>query len=195
MFIFKPVFSLHYPYVKIEKFRPFKKKIIYKPFDMGGDSMSNDEIMRELVRKNKALLLNNQVPINKIRFVFQPTFTYDVDKDVVNPKYQVMLPVDEKGLFVKDAVVVEIGKPENIIRVNVRSYRTDNNYEYLKAILKYCKKGVAIYIGTDNQVNYFTGEPDHVKFSVDCEVIRFANLDEEILTHKNKEILYELVDT
>lgn len=190
MFILKPVFSLHYPYVKIEKYRPFKKKITYKPFDMGGDSMNNDEIMRELVKWNKGLLLNNQVPISKIRFVFQPSFTYDVDRDVVNPKYQVMLPVDEKGLFVKDAVVVEIGKPANIIRVNVKSYRTDNNYEYLKVILKYSKKGVAIYIGTDNQINYFTGEADHVKFSVDCEVIRFANLDEEIQEYLNhKEVL------
>lgn len=190
MFILKPVFSLRYPYVKIEKFRPFKKNITYKPFDMGGDSMINDEILRELVKRNKALLLDNQVPIGKIRFVFQPSFTYDVDRDVVNPKYQVMLPIDEKGLFVKDAAVIEVGKPENVIRVNVRSYRTDDNYEYLKSLLKYSKRGLAIYIGNDTQISYFTGEADPVKFSVDCEVIRFANLDEEVQEYLNhKEII------
>lgn len=187
MFILKPVFSLRYPYVKIEKFRPFKKKIVYKPFNMGGDSMINDEILRELVKKNKALLLENRVPIGKIRFVFQPSFTYDIDKDVVNPKYQVMLPTDEKnGLFVKDAAIIEIGKPENVIRINVRSYRTDDNYAYLKAVLKYVKRGIAIYIGESNDINHFTGEAEPHKFSVNCEVIRYANLDEEVQEHLNQ---------
>lgn len=189
MFILKPVFSLHYPYVKIEKFKLFKKKIVYKPYNMGGDSMINDEMLRELVKKNKTLLLNNQVPISKIRFVFQPTFTYDIDKDVVNPKYLIMLPTDEKnGLFVKDAAIVEIGKPENIIRITVKNYRTDDNYAYLKTILKYCKKGIIIYIGENNDINYFTGEAEPHKFSVDCDVIRFANLDEEIQIYKNQQI-------
>jgi hypothetical protein len=188
MFIFKPVFSLRYPYVKLEKYKPFKKKIIYKPYDMG-DNVVNDEALRELVKKNKELLLNNQVPIAKIRFVFQPSFTYDIDNDVINPKYQVMLPLDEKsGLFVNNAAIVEIGKPANLMKVNVRNYRTDDNYAYLKSILKYSKNGLAVYIGTDNQINYFTGVADHVKFSVDCEVIRFANLDEEIETHNNQQI-------
>jgi hypothetical protein len=191
MFILKPVFSLHYPYVKIEKFRPFKKKIIYKPYDIGGDSIVNDMMLRELVKWNKNILLDNQVPINKVRFVFQSSFTYDVDGDIINPKYRVMLPVDEKnGLFVNNAVILEIDKPKTLIKIVVKSYRTDDNYAYLKAVLKYCKRGIVIYIGESDKIDYFTGEADPHKFSVDGEIIRFANLDEEVQEYVNqKEML------
>lgn len=189
MFIFKPVFSLRYPYVKIEKYKLFKKNITYKTIDVGNDNVVNDKLLREVLKWNKSLLLDNQVPITKIRFVFQTLFEYDVDNDVVNPKYQVLMPVNEKsGLPVADAAIIVIDKPYNIANISVKSYRTDDNYGYLKSILKYSKRGVVIYVGHDVQTNIFTGEVDKTKFSVDCEVIRFANLDEEIELYNNQQI-------
>lgn len=88
-----PTLIPQYPYIKFKKVNIFEGKTIYEKRSVGNDGELLDW-QKELITKNRNLLLDNQVPINKIRFVFQPSFEYDVDKNVINPIYDVMIPID-----------------------------------------------------------------------------------------------------
>jgi len=145
-----------------------------------GDIKPNKE-QQGLIKRNRELLSHNQVPLNKIRFVLNPMFSYDIDKNEINPKYEVMIPLrtDGSGLFDKDAPIIEIGKPDKIMSVCVNSYRVDDNYKFIKETLKKSKRGIAIFIMDEMCVNMNgTTEPYHS--SVDSEVIRFINLDDAV---------------
>jgi hypothetical protein len=171
-----PIFISRFPYVQFKEINLFKGKTIYEKYTMGGNHIDAKE--KRLIRDNQNLLLENGVPINKVRFVFEPIFTYDIDKNTINPVYHVMLPINGNNrLFAKEEPVIEIGKPKNLITISVGNYCTDDNYAYLKKILKRSKKGVVIFIADEKVNDLFTGAPTPYKFSVDCEVIRFANLD------------------
>jgi hypothetical protein len=123
---------------------------------------------KNLINLNRNLLLFNQVPINKIRFVFQPTFIYEVDADRVNPEYDVLTPTNRiTGNVISSLPKIEMNKPLNIIYITVNTYRTINNYDLLKQLLKKSKRGVVIYISDVESVNN--------------DMIRFINLDEEII--------------
>jgi len=176
-------FTSRFPFIEFVKTTTVQGKIVYEKHEMGGDTL--DARMQTIVSQNKKMLLEHGVPINKVRFVYQPSFTYDIDKNVVNPKYVTMIPINNAtGLFVKGEPVIEMGKPENLITINVDSYKTEDNYEFLKQEIKRNKRGIVIFI-VDEMVNgYFTGEPQPYKFNVDTEVIRFANLDEKIKQHQ-----------
>jgi len=151
----------------------FKNKVVYEvvyeKYVMGGDK--NLDWQKVLIAENRKLLSENQVPINKIRFVFQPVFQYDIDKNEINPEYVIMLPVNENQLFNKKAPVIEIKKPKNLINVSVQSYRMSDNYEFLKQLVKKSKRGVVIYVSNQSPL---------YKYSVNDEVIRIAILDDEI---------------
>jgi hypothetical protein len=123
----------------------------------------------------------NQVPLDKIRFVFNPCFTYDADKNIVNPKYEIFIPLrkDGSGLFDNKAPVIEFNKPEKLMMVSVSNYKVDDNYDFIKQMVKKSKRGVVIFIADDTT---FLNEPYH--YSVDTEVIRLINLDEAIEYYK-----------
>jgi hypothetical protein len=55
--------------------------------------------------------------------------------------------------------------------------------------LKSCKRGIVIMIHDEMVNNFQTNEPEPYKFSVDDEVIRYANLDTKIAGHQ------EIVET
>lgn len=170
MFIYIKLHGKLYGLIKI------KNKPVYQKQTVGGHKQGLKE--KKLIKENQNFLREHGVPINKVRFVFQPCFEYDVDKNIINPVYQVMLPTDKNtGLFINDEPLIEIGKPLNVMAISVGSYKMDDNYEYLKSILKNSKRGIVIMIADETWTNIGTGEPEPYKFSVDDEVIRFANLD------------------
>lgn len=146
-------FTSKFPFIQ-------KTKISYLKFEIGDNNELRD--FQILIKKYRTLLLENQVPINKIRFVAQPTFMYDIDKDVINPKYHVMLPIDKKtGVMNANYPIIEINKPEKIITISVNTYKYKDNYKLLKEKLKGTKKGIVIYY-------------------IDYDTIRFSILDEEV---------------
>jgi hypothetical protein len=152
----------------------FKGRTVYEKYTLG--TISIDAKQQNLIKKNQKLLLDHGVPIGKIRFVFAPQFTYDVDKNVINPVYQAFFPMNgSSGRFAKDEPVIEVGKPDKLMSVVVGNYKFDDNYEHLKSILKNSKRGIVIMIN-DDIIPTMSG-PEVYRFSVDDEVIRFANLD------------------
>ena len=165
------------------KINPFKGKPVYVKYPMGNKNPTPDQ--EKLIAKNRKLLLDNQVPINKIRFVFSPTFTYDVDKNIINPNYDVMLPVDVNGKLVKDAPVVEVNKPNTMVLVGVDNYRVDDNYMFIKTMLKNCKKGLVIFL----EDGVFLENGTHDDYGVDTDVIRIANLDDAVEYMKSQDLL------
>lgn len=151
-------FTSKFPFIR-------KIKIIYKKCDVGGNDML--KYYESEIKINIKVLLDNRVPINKVRFVILPTFTYDVDNNVINPKYVVMHPTDQyTGIVSKNHSIIEIGKPENLITISVRTLSAINNYTLLKEILKKSKRGIVVYYVRDHMV-------------------RFADLDEEVEHYKN----------
>lgn len=178
-----PIFIPMFPYVQFKEVSIFEGKTVYEKHSMGDDGELQDW-QKELVKINKALLLDNRVPINKVRFVFQPSFTYDVDKNIINPKYDVMLPINgSNGKVNEKAPLIEIGKPSKFISVNVISYKVDDNYEFIKHMVKKAKRGVAIFI-VDEMVTNLKGVKERYHSSVDSNIIRMINLDDAIEYYK-----------
>jgi len=142
------------------------------------DDVSDD--FRELIKKNRMLLSDNGVNLNKIRFIFQPTFTYDIDRDSVNPQYTVYLPLrnDDSGLFDKNAPVLEIGKPQNIVTGTVNNYKFEDNYAFIKELTKKTKRGIAIYIIEHTDALDCFGNKFSYEYGVDSEMVRLRDLDE-----------------
>ena len=157
----------------------FKGRTVYERYTLGTTDVT--AVQKNLIKKNQNLLTDHGVPINKIRFVFHPTFTYDVDKNVINPVYHAFFPMNgDTGRFAKNEPVIEIGKPDKLIMVIVDNYKFSDNYEQLKMELKSCKRGIVIMINDEMVNDFLTGEPKPYKFSVDDEVIRYANLDTKV---------------
>lgn len=174
-----PIFLPNYPYVRYKYINIFKNKVVYEKYNMGCGEVSHS--LKTLINTNKQLLLDNYVPINKIRFVFQPTFAYDVDNNIVNPKYDILLPINgNNGLFANDHPVIEINKPKNLIRISVNNYSVDNNYEFIKHLAKNTKRGVVIMLANE-VVTHLDGSEVPYEFSVDSEVLRLINLDDVII--------------
>jgi hypothetical protein len=112
-----------------------------------------------MIAISKDQLIENRIPLNKIRFVTEVSFLYDVDNDKINPTYKVMLPKKEKN------PIIEIGKPQNTMTVFLGENRTGNNYAYLKQILKKSKRGVALLIGFNyEEVMWLTNLDDAVDY-------------------------------
>lgn len=190
LLVYKPVgrfidyvWELFFPYKKnkntIEAMHKQRQEIMhkYEEHQMGDKELTSYQ--KELINNNRNLLLSNGVPIAKVRFVFHPTFTYDVDADTVNPKYSIMLPVNSAtNLFMNDLPVLEIGKPKNIITASMKSYSFDDNYSFIKDILKMNKRGVVIMIGNQEFVSSNINQ-DYF-FSVDGNKLRMVILDDEV---------------
>lgn len=149
----------------------------YQSVNVGGD---NSDDFRELIKKNRNLLSDNGVNLNKIRFIFQPTFTYDIDRDCVNPQYSVYLPLrnDDSGLFDKHAPLLELGKPANLVTGTVNNYKFEDNYAFIKELTKKTKRGIAIYIIEHQDAIDCLGNKFSYEYGVDSEMVRLRDLDE-----------------
>jgi hypothetical protein len=131
-------------------------------------SVMTGERERALIKHSRDVLSFHQVPLEKIRFVFTPSFTYDIDKNTVNPEYEMMLPLrnDGSGLFNTNEPVIYLNKPENSIMINVVKYRVDDVYDFVKQMVKNTKRGVVIDI--------------NIPLSMNSSTVRLVNLDDEV---------------
>ena len=98
----------------------------------------NNACNADTVKKFRNLLSDNGVNLNKVRFVTGASFSYDIDKNEINPTYVVMMP------SVEEAPIIEIGRPNNIIRVFLGNYIVEDNYGFLREATKNTKKGIVI---------------------------------------------------
>lgn len=156
----------------IRKFPFFKIVEVQTPpnFDtviVNGEELT--EVEKKQIKAAKDLFTRNEIPINKVRFMFDFKFTYDVDKNTVNPKYTMLVPRKKK----KGNHILEINVPENLMTIEVGVYQTDyDDFENVRNIIKNSKKGVVIKLNHNEQ---FSGlEHD----------ILMANLDGAIDFHK-----------
>jgi hypothetical protein len=139
-------FSFKFPFIT------FKKKIIVYEKHTTGDNLTPVN----LIKINRDLLLDNQVPINKIRFITTFEFEYDVDNDIINPKYDILLPVNlDNGLVDKSEPIIEVKKPMNSIKVMLNLYEPNDNYQMIKSIVKKSKRGVVIGLYDGYDVNSY----------------------------------------
>ena len=128
-------------WVFTSKFPFIENRVVFKPEDyttiiVNGDPLTDDQ--KETIKVAKNILTQLRIPLNKIRFVFDKTFEYDVDTDKVNPQYKLLQPkIKSKRIH-----PIEIGKPENIMKIHLGLYDVD----YIKDIVKNSKKGVVIML-------------------------------------------------
>jgi hypothetical protein len=93
-----------------------------------------------LYKACKTLLIENRVPIHKIRFVTEKSFIYDVDKNVINPSFKIITPINKKH------PVIEVDKPLNTVTVCLGKNRAGDNYLLLRVLAKKSKRGVALLL-------------------------------------------------
>lgn len=113
----------------------------YDTFYQNANLMSKEQ--KELLKSCRRILIDNKVPLNKIKFVFETQFTYDIDKNTVNPVYKQLVPNSSKHH------IIEIGVPQNTMTIFLGENRTYNNYELLKDLLRKSKRGIAMLVDTD----------------------------------------------
>jgi len=132
-------FISKFPFLKIEKAG-------YERIVMNDGERTDHQ--KEMIKHVKEILSVNQIPTNKIRFVFVPVFLYDIDNDEINPVFTILMP---KNLGWRNKKpIVEIGKPENTIRIKFNDYVDIDDYNLIKPVVKASKKGVVIYIDEFN---------------------------------------------
>jgi len=123
-----------FPFIKFEKSG-------YITVSVNGKELTDHQ--KEMIKFVRGILSVNQIPINKIRFVFAPTFLYDIDKNEINPVFQLMIP---KYPFRRKKGIIEIGKPLNTISIKFSDFVNIDDDEIIKPVVKASKKGVVMYI-------------------------------------------------
>jgi len=131
----------------ISKFPFFKfEKSGYEKIVMNDHELTDHQ--KEQIKFIKGILSVNQIPTNKIRFVFTPSFLYDIDNNKINPVFTIMMPEKLGGRRKKP--ILEIGKPANSIKIKFSDYVDIDDYEVIKPVVKASKKGVVMYIDEHN---------------------------------------------
>ena len=129
--------------IKLIKKYPFLK-IVPKPVDYDSIIMNEKELSDEEKRQiklAKELFSLHQIPLNKIRFIFDTKFTYDISKDVVNPKYVKLIPKKKT----KHNHIIDVDAPAELMTITVGTYQTDyDEFKNVREIIKKSKKGVVV---------------------------------------------------
>ena len=129
--------------IKFIKKYPFLK-IVPKPVDYDSIIMNEKELSDEEKRQiklAKELFSLHQIPLNKIRFIFDTKFTYDISKDVVNPKYVKLIPKKKT----KHNHIIDVDAPAELMTITVGTYQTDyDEFKNVREIIKKSKKGVVV---------------------------------------------------
>jgi len=109
----------------------------------------------DLVKKVKAVLSESRIPLNKIRFIFEPTFLYDIDANKINPVYTIMMP---KNPGRKKKPIIEVDKPANCFTIKFSEFVDIDDAETIKPVVMSSKRGVVMYIDEKNfNFNYSVG--------------------------------------
>lgn len=148
------------PNFLIKIFRRKAESDKYETFVLNTSPMSKEQ--KELLKRCKRVLIDNKVSLNKIRFVFEPSFTYDIDKDIINPIYRQLVPKNKKS------PIIEIGVPRNVMKIYLGEYCALDNFFILKGMLKKTKVGVVVLV---TEIDYY-------------DTIYIANLDDAVTYYK-----------
>lgn len=143
-------------------------KVEYTAITVGNDFSDGFD---ELVKKNKNLLSDHGINLNKVRFVHTPVFMYDTDKNTLNPTFVAMLPSK------KNAPIVEVGKPKNVFEIKVIEHKVGDNYKFIKYLVDNTKRGVVIYIKRYENAIRYDGTKFLVEEGVDKEILKLIDLD------------------
>jgi hypothetical protein len=142
---------------------------LYKTIILNNKVMSKAQ--KELIKSCRKILSDNNVPLNKIRFILESSFMYDIDKNTINPTYKQLIPKNKKR------PIIEIDKPKNLMTIFLGEYETENNFDVVKTLLKKTKKGLIILA---NNIDYNL-------------IISIANLDDAIIFY-NQQIVDSVCD-
>jgi len=147
--------------------RFFQKKDLAEKYEihyLNAKPMSKEQ--KELIKSCRRILIDNKVSLNKIRFVLEPSFTYDIDNNKINPTYKQLIPKNKK------LGVIEIGIPRNIMQIFVGEYHTDDNFAVLRELVMKTKHGIVVWVNKidyndmigivnlDNAINYYKTQYD-----------------------------------
>lgn len=153
-----------FPFIKFDKKYVSVKRKLYKKYI--NNNYEHNDYCKSLIKINRDKLSLYGVPLNKIRFVFYEQFCYDIDNDIVNPKFETLLPVDEFGNIDENRSIIELGVPQNLIQIHVNKYGMPDNYQFIKEVLKKSKRGIVIHVNDD--------------LSVDSDIFELSVLDDEV---------------
>ena len=156
--------------LSIFKFFSNKDSVKFKTFYQNCDLLTKSQ--KELLESCKKVLTDNKVPLNKIRFVLEPSFTYDIDKNIINPPYKRLVSNCNKY------PVIEVNKPKNIMTIIVGEYRTYNNFLVLKEMIKNSKRGLVVLA---NEIDY-------------QDMIGIVNLDDAIEFYNKQNNYIDYID-
>ncbi len=146
-------FTSKFPFIR--QYKPITVKDDYhEPICVNPKPVFSDE-EKILLMLCKDKLTENNIPLTKIYFVGEKSFTYDVDNHVINPTFTTIIPKDKKH------PTIEIGKPENVMTIFLGEYRTSDTYSEIKELLRTSKKGVVLML---------SGEYDNVIWAVNLDV-------------------------
>jgi hypothetical protein len=124
-----------FPFLKVEK--SGYERIVMNDHE-------NTEKQMKLIKSVKETLSLNQIPTHKIRFIFVPSFLYDIDNDKINPVFVIMMP--KKLGNKKKKPIIEINKPQNSIKISIMEYVNIDDHEIIKPLVKSSKRGVVMYL-------------------------------------------------
>jgi hypothetical protein len=122
-------------------FHKKEESVKYDTFYQNANLMSKEQ--KEMLKSCKNVLTENKIALSKLKFVFDKSFSYDVDNNVINPTYKQLVPNSKKHH------TIEIGVPINLMTVFLGENRTYNNYSLLKEKIRKSKRGVAILVSDD----------------------------------------------
>ena len=127
-------FIKKYPFLKI-----VLKLVDYDKVIVNEKELSDEE--KRQIKLAKELFSLHQIPLNKIRFIFDTKFTYDVAKDIVNPKYVKLIPKKKT----KHNHIIDVDAPAELMTITVGTYQTDyDEFKNVREIIKKSKKGVVV---------------------------------------------------
>lgn len=118
-----------------------------------GNNGNHSKENKQKISKIKKQLHRANIITSKIRFVFTPNFTYDINNDIINPKHDILIPISETGDYFIHSGVIYNNKPKNCILVFVKSYTYSDIFDFLRKLTKKTKKGIVIYVNKDTIIN------------------------------------------
>jgi hypothetical protein len=154
-----------YPFIEI-----VPNIVDYKSVIVNEKQLSDEE--KRQLKEAKEILSLHQIPLNKVRFVFDMKFTYDVTNNVVNPRYVKLIPKKKT----KHDQSIDIDAPADLMTIIVGTYQTDyDDFKNVREIIRKSKKGVVIMLDDSG-----SGNLSGIEYN-----ILMANLDVAINFHNN----------
>lgn len=135
-------------------------------------SQEAKEYMQVMIDKNLNYLESIGTNIEKVRFIFQPSYTYDFIRNIVNPEIKLLVPLTQDDKFDNTREVFNLSEsqPKDKVRLNVESY-VNNDPEQLVKDINNSKLGFVFFL---------VNEGDQYHYETNTPKIRYNNLDKEM---------------